>query len=167
MSRLTIAVSGSRTLRSRDLIWPLLDEMAVYYTCLGYDLHWHFGEAQGVDALALLWARDRGLTPRTIFFANLSLFCNFDLQAGEQAVAAADWDAQGLSAGPIRNAAMLSGEGCSLLGCKGVDVLFAIRDGRPGKSRGTDNCREQAKARKIAAQTYTVEEGVAGEWLDQ
>lgn len=159
---LVIAVSGSRTVRNAELIYQQLDDRAIYYMSMGYELHWHFGEAQGVDATALLWGRERSMTDRTIFFASGSMFRSFEPESGELTTLSADWDVEGRAAGVVRNTAMLTGRGCPLKGCRGADVLFAIRapDG-PMINRGTDNCRGQAKSMNLAVMTYTV--GV-GEW---
>lgn len=160
---LTIAVSGSRSMRNADVVWPLLDERAIYYLTLGYELHWHFGEAQGVDALALLWARERqSAADRTIYFASLEMFASFQsADAREHIVPAADWRVEGYAAGPIRNGAMLRGDACPVAGCKGVDVLFAIWD---GVSRGTNNTRMQARALNIPCMTYVVASGAG--WVE-
>lgn len=165
-TRLTVAISGSRRVREEDLVFQLLDERAIYWMSCGYELHLHLADAQGVDILAIRWARARQTGDRTIFFASPDLFKCFEPEDGERKVWAADWTLDGYAAGPIRNGKMLSGEGCPVAGCSGADVLFAIRaPERPGRNRGTDNCREQARQRMIAIQTYTLSDGES-EWVD-
>lgn len=161
--RLTIAVSGSQSIRSADLIWPLLDERAIYYLTLGYELHWHLAEAQGVDAQALLWARERqSQVERTIYFASLEMFANLKPEPNEHVVPAGDWRVDGYAAGPIRSGAMLRGDACPVAGCKGADVLFAIWD---GVSPGTNNIRMQARALNIPCMTYVVSRSDIG-WVE-
>ena len=165
--RLTLAISGSRTLTKRDPVWRVLDERAIYYLSIGYSLHLHLGDAQGVDALAIYWARERQIAESvTVFFASPDLLSCFDPMPHEQAILAADWRTDGFGAGPIRNAAMLSGDAlsgtrCSTRGCSGADVLLAIRN-RSALNRGTDNCVRQAINRHVAVQSYTMN-GPAGE----
>lgn len=172
--RLTIAVSGSRTIQSADLVYRLLDERAIHYLSSGYELHWHFGDAPGVDTLAFGWARERAMSPRTVFCASLEIWMGWQkgdigiagqwgVQEGETFVPSADWAKMGRQAGAIRNGAMLRGEGCPVVGCKGADVLFAIWDGR---SPGTLNARMQARGLNVACQTYTVTREEAG-WVDE
>lgn len=161
--RLTITVSGSRSVRSADTIWPLLDERAIYYLTLGYELHWHFGEAQGVDAQALLWARERqSQAERTIYFASLEMFASFQATRNEYIVPAADWRVEGSPAGAIRNGAMLRGDACPVAGCKGADVLLVIWD---GVSPGTNNTKMQARALNIPCMTYIVSRSDIG-WVE-
>lgn len=161
---LTVAISGSRTLTRHREVWPVLDERAIHYMSAGYALHLHLGDAQGVDANAIFWARERQIAERvTIFFASKQVLGCFDAAPYEQVIAAADWDSDGYAAGPIRNAAMLSGTtnsgvACSVPGCKGADVLWAIRDAR-ARNRGTDNAIGQARASNMAIQSYTMHVG--------
>lgn len=168
---LTVAISGSRTLTDRDSVWRVLDERAIYYLTIGYQLHLHLGDAQGVDALAIFWARERQIaTHRTIFFASPDLFSCFDVLEGEQAIVAADWRADGPTAGPIRNQAMITGVTASNMycvapGCKGAEVLWAVRNAN-ALNRGTDNMIAQANSRNLAIQTYTMN-GPVSEWVDQ
>lgn len=164
-SRLTVAISGSRRLRDARLVGDLLTERAIYFMSCGYELHLHLGDAQGVDALAIYWARSAAIASRSIFFASPDLYRGFEAAEGEQLILAADWTELGFAAGPIRNSKMLSGEGCPVAGCYGADVLFAIRAPEaPGRNRGTDDCRAQARQRMIAVQTYTVGAGES-EWI--
>lgn len=169
--RLTIAISGSRTLRSADSVWPILDERAIYYLTLGYEPHLHLGDAQGVDALAIYWARERQIASHvTIYFANPHLASCFDARQNEQIIVAANWDTDGLGAGPIRNAAMLSGVSaagvaCRAPGCKGAELLWAVRNAS-ARNRGTDNCIAQARARSVMVQSYTMN-GPADGWLEE
>ena len=169
---LTIAISGSRTLRDRALIYSLLDERAMYFAIRGYLLHLHLGDAQGVDATAIYWARERNAADRrTIFFANPHLYACFDAQPGEECLVASSWESAGTGAGHIRNTAMLSGETisgerCSTPGCHGADVLLAIRNSN-ALNRGTDNCIQQARTRNIAIHSWTVAGPAGGEWTEE
>lgn len=173
---LTIAISGSRTLRDKVQIYNFLDERAMYFAIRGYLLHLHLGDAQGVDATAIYWARERNAADRrTIFFANPLLIGCFDAQPGEECLVAANWQADGWGAGHIRNGSMLSGEivtgeRCSAPGCHGADVLLVIRN-RNALNRGTDNCIQQARTRNIAIHSLTVDgpmsTGAGAEWLEE
>jgi len=143
-----IAVSGSRGITARELVWDLLDAEWAYYTTTGFDVQVRLGDAAGVDHLALGWARARGV-PRTIYFADRAGYVAWeqswplllsDSADIEVAHLASDWDRDGKSAGPARNAAMLG-----ILEPKYrplADLLVAVWD---GSSPGTRNCMATAR----------------------
>jgi len=143
-----IAISGSRGITARELVWDLLDAEWAYYTTLGFDVQVRLGDAAGVDHLALQWARARGV-PRAIYFADRQgydtwvasqLLLNPGDRGDEGGHLASDWDRDGRSAGPARNAAMLG-----ILEPKYrplADLLVAVWD---GSSPGTRNCMATAR----------------------
>lgn len=112
-----IAVSGSRTIVDRELVYRVLDGVAIPLVMAGDELEMHLGDAIGVDALARDWARERAIR-RIVMFADRKGY-TFAMQAAgmrefhdagaERNVLASDWDREGLRAGPIRNHAMLAG----------------------------------------------------------
>jgi YspA, cpYpsA-related SLOG family len=151
-----IAVSGSRTILDRDIVWPLLDDLASQHLLSGEDLHFHLGDARGVDHLALQWARDREIS-RTIFFADRKGH-NFWLESRhlvggdlESAFLASDWDdpRDGDNAGRIRNHAMICGmnDGDDRGSSPRVDLLVAFHP--EIITPGTRNAIATAKAAGI------------------
>lgn len=79
----TYCISGSRGITDGQQVKPVLDHHYIMATD-----HVHFGDAAGVDNLALHYCLGLGL-PHTVWKA--------------------DWNAHGKAAGPIRNAAMVKG----------------------------------------------------------
>lgn len=162
-SLFTIAISGSRRLSDRSIIFPELDRVIIDLFSPDIppeSIHFHLGDAQGVDATAIYWCRARGIGLRTVFFASPAHFRCFTPEANESIVQSADWDLEGHAAGPKRNLAMLLGSGCPTAGCDGADLLLALRSpAGPNRNRGTDDCRYKAGQLGIRTMTYTVGSG--------
>lgn len=152
-----ITVSGSRGITDQAHVWDLLDAEWAYYACLGFDpIHFRLGDAAGVDHLALRWARERGFE-RTIYFADRQGFETWEQSHAlisttpelERACLPSDWDRDGKSAGPARNAAMigiLESQYRPL-----ADLLVAVWD---GSSPGTRNCMAFARNAGVFIHQY-------------
>jgi hypothetical protein len=150
---IAVAVSGSRSIADKELVWGVLDDEISRLMALGYLVTVHLGDATGVDWLATEWARDRAV-PRRIFFADRKKR-DFWLAAAplrewpaemESGELVSDWDLDGRKAGAIRNLAMIAGEHGK------VDQLIAIWD---GVSRGTLNAQQIARASHVFIRLYT------------
>lgn len=102
---LRLLVCGGREYADRDTLYAELDAEAAEHGPVGLLIE---GEARGADSLAKRWAYDRGI-PVAPF--------------------AADWEAYGKRAGPIRNRKMLK-EGQP-------DRVVAFPGGSLSESRGT------------------------------
>ena len=145
MSQITVAVSGSRAIKDRGYVWAILDYELTEWACKGIEVRLSLGDAAGVDASAIAWARDRGVG-HTVYFASGPAYeraladAALLLENGEQVSweleLASDWAKDGERAGTIRNSAML----------KGADILIAIHD---GLSPGTRDAIAQAKMRSV------------------
>lgn len=158
MTSIIIAISGSRTITDEDYIYSALDEEAAYYLSQGFSPHFHLGDARGVDAIALKWAREREF-PRTICFADRKSYefweksrhmreeCPPDMEFG---ILAADWDVDGKDAGPIRNHVMIAGCNDDRGKVPKSELLIVIWD---GESRGTRNARATARNAKVFCHT--------------
>lgn len=154
-STFTIAVSGSRTITDAAHVTDILDDEYTFYAIeLGLDVVMHLGDARGVDAIALEWARNRGVQ-RIVFYADRKGYDFWCQAAGlrewdpadERAVLASDWDsADQLSAGPIRNHAMIAGVDDERGVSGRADLLIAIHD---GASRGTANAIATARNQHV------------------
>lgn len=177
MPQFILAVSGSRSITSPAEVHRLLDEAAAEVICSGRTLELRLGDAAGVDAHALHWARANRIS-RRICFADrrkwdrwwtenihsgptlppgVSRLESHHNTAGcvyytdgtfESAEISSDWERDGLTmAGSKRNAAMLYGH--PLEGIPAASRLLAIHD---GVSTGTENCIRQAELMEIEVQ---------------
>lgn len=141
MRKTVIAVSGSRSISDSARIYEILDEEIGYQMGLGAEIVLHLGDAKGVDAIALTWARERAIK-RTIFFADRDGFEFWTRAKGlrewpsadEQAELASDWGSDGKKAGAARNAEMI----------RGADLLVAIWDGQSAGCRHAMACARNA-----------------------
>lgn len=170
---LVLAVSGSRSIHDPRPVNSLLDDLAADSMLRGLVLELRLGDAAGVDAHALAWARSNSIS-RHICFADerkfgrwmdelkshaslprgvRSLSCSLPERGQityldgtfESAELSASWTRDGLTmAGSKRNAAMLYGH--PLIGLRHADLLLAIHD---GISPGTMNCIGQAELMNI------------------
>lgn len=114
-----VLVTGSRTMRDPDFLNSILD---FFNNTQGISLLIE-GGASGADRFAGEWAESRGVT---------------------YAVFPALWKAQGLSAGPVRNGAMIKF-------IKPDKVLAFVADG----SKGTKNMIKQALDKNLKVHIYT------------
>ena len=170
---LIVAVSGSRSITDPRPVNSLLDEIAADAMMRGLALELRLGDAAGVEAHALAWARSNSVS-RHVCFADerkfgrwmVELKAHASLPSGvssfscslpdrgkityldgsfESAELSASWERDGLTmAGSKRNAAMLYGH--PLLGLRHADLLLAVHD---GMSAGTMNCVRQAELMEI------------------
>lgn len=108
-----VAVTGSRDFIDRQFVFDAMDEIKQAH---GLTLLIH-GAATGVDSLCRDWADARGIPTKAF------------------PVTKADWQRQGMAAGPIRNGLMVAEKPAYV-------VVF------PG-GRGTANMRKQTEAAGI------------------
>lgn len=109
MKEIRIGVTGGRDYTNKEHVWSILDMHMRALECLGLKMILVVGDATGVDTFAALWASER------------------DIEAD---IYAAEWDAHGKAAGPLRNLKMIH---------SGIDKLCSFPGGR-GTEHMTLNC---------------------------
>jgi hypothetical protein len=103
MSRIArIGVTGGRDYTDKEVVYKALDSTLNNVKSKGLEMYLVVGDADGADALARSWAKERGIDHKEGGFV-------------------ADWEKHGKSAGPIRNREMLK---------SGIDKLCAFPGGR-------------------------------------